>query len=96
MSDNTYQHGNTVKIDCIFHDFNGEKVDPDLVKIIIYNSRYEILDEIIINAENKKAVGEYFYDYVTENKRQLLYYEWYGEINGKPTLKRGKFTTVFI
>ena len=93
---NTYQYGNTVRFDCIFYDFNNEKINPDLIKIIIYNSRYEILHEELMSTNNQKNIGEYFYDYVTEEKKQTLYYEWYGEINGKPSLKRGEFQTKFI
>lgn len=93
---NTYQHGNTVRLDCFFYDFNGKPLAPDLVKLIIYNSNYEILLEEIMNTNNKKGEGEYFYDYITEDKRQVIYYEWYGEINGKPSLKRGSFATTFI
>ena len=93
---NSYQYGNTVRIDCSFYDFNNQKIDPDLVKVIVYNTRYEVLLEEIINTNNRKDIGEYFFDYVTENKKQTIYYEWYGEINGKPSLKRGEFTTKFV
>lgn len=93
---NTYQYGNTVRFDCLFFDFNGDKVNPDLVKIIIYNSRHEILLEEIMKTENQRSIGEYFYDYVTEDKKQTVYYEWYGEINGKPSLKRGQIATNFM
>lgn len=93
---NTYQYGNTVRFDGSFFDFDGIQVDPDIVKLIVYNSKYEILHESIMGVDNKRNIGEYFYDYVTENKKQTIYYEWYGEINGKPSIKRGQFVTTFI
>ena len=93
---NAYQFGNTVRLDCVFYGFDGERINPDLVKLILYNSRYEILKEEFMKTENQRNIGEYFYDYITEDKRQTLYYEWYGEMNGKPSLKRGSFITNFI
>lgn len=97
MSNNkiaAYQYGNTVRLDCSFHDFENNKIKPDLVKIIFYNYKYEIIFETVVPEGN--IVGDYFYDYITESKPQRIYYEWYGEINGKPSLKRGEFVTKFI
>lgn len=93
---NVYHYGDTVRLECVFYDFNNEKVDPELVKIIIYDAKYNKIFEEILGINNKTGVGEYFYDYTTEQKAQRLYYEWYGEINGKPSLKRGEFITKFI
>ena len=93
---NSYQIGNTVRFSCTFLDFNGEKIDPSVVKMIIYNSIYEIMLEEVVTVANKQGIGEYFYDYITVGKNYTLYYEWYGEINGKPSLKRGTITTNFI
>jgi len=90
---NTYQYGNTVRFECSFFNFNNIKVDPQKIKLIIYDYKYNILFE---GVGIKKDVGEYFYDYTTEMKEQKLYYEWYGEIDGKPSLKRGEFMTRFI
>lgn len=93
---NSYQYGNTVRFDCVFYDFDGVRIDPEVVKIVVYNSRYEVLLEEMMTTNNKKDTGEYFYDYITESKKQNIFYEWYGEINGKPSLKRGQITTNFI
>lgn len=91
---NVYQYGNTIRLECIFRDFDDKKIDPNLVKLIIYNSKYEIVFQT--NTVVKKDIGEYFFDYTTENKEQKLFYEWYGEIDGKPSLSRGQFMTKFI
>lgn len=92
---NVYQYGNTVRLECSFFDFNGDKVDPALVKVIIYDQKYNQLTSTTLGSANKLAVGDYFYDYTTDLKEQKLYYEWYGEVNGKPSLKRNSIVTQF-
>ncbi|UUV45950.1 hypothetical protein [Bacillus phage vB_BanS-Thrax1] len=93
---NIYQYGDTVRFQCTFYNFEGEKIDPQMVKVVIYDQKYKIVAEHMITSENKKGVGEYFYDYTTPSKAQKLYYEWYGEIDGTPSLRRGSFMTKFI
>lgn len=93
---NNYQTGNTIRLEGSFFDFDNALIDPDVVKLIIYDFRYKVLETILMLPENKVGIGKYTYDYVTNDNEQLHYYEWYGEINGKPNLKRGKFTTKFI
>lgn len=91
---NTYQYGTTVRFECTFFNFTGEPVEPELVKIVVYDFKYNI---IYSGTGLKSAItGQYFYDYTTMNKEQKMYYEWYGEIDGKPSLKRGEFQTKFI
>jgi hypothetical protein len=91
-----YQYGNTIRFECNFFDFDDANVDPQLIKLIIYSNKYEIIHENILGAGNKVGVGEYFFDYITTKEIQKYYYEWYGEINGTPSIKRGQFSTVFI
>ena len=93
---NVYQYGNTVRFECTFYEFDGEKVNPDLIKITLYDIRRNEIYFESLGMDNQKSLGEYFYDYTTEPKEQKLFYEWYGEINGKPSLKRGEFMTKFI
>lgn len=90
---NFYQHGNTVKLECTFYDFDGQLVDPAAIKVIVYNYKYEVIFE---GTGSRISLGKYFYDYKTESIEQRLFYEWYGEIDGLPTLKRGEFVTQFI
>lgn len=90
---NVYQYGNTVRLECTFHEFNGSLVDPDNVKITVYDSRY---NKIFEGNGIRIETGKYFFDYTTEEKEQKCYYEWYGEIEGKPSLKRGEFMTRFV
>lgn len=93
---NTYQYGTTVRFEVNFFDFDGQAIEPDSVKIIIYNQRYQQIYTETLTSNNQLGVGNYFYDYITEDKEQKLYYEWNGTINGKPSLKRGSFMTKFI
>lgn len=89
----TYQYGNTVRLECAFHDFEGKKVDPQIVKVIIYNHLHKKIHE---GVGTRKGVGEYYYDYTTEGKQGRVIYEWYGEIDGKASLKREQFVVKFI
>ncbi|MDS7057063.1 hypothetical protein NXG04_07175 [Klebsiella pneumoniae] len=93
---NIYQYGDTVRFECVFYNFEGEKIDPQLIKVIIYDQKYKELKSEVLTSANKKDIGEYFYDYTTPKKEQKLYYEWYGEIDGTPSLRRGSFMTKFI
>lgn len=97
MSINTYQSGNRVKLTASFEDDLGEYKDPAIIRLIIYNYKYEIVEQFNIGDANRLGVGEYFYDYVTnQNKNEKIFYEWYGEMDGTPTLRRGSFLTKFI
>lgn len=91
-----YQYGNTVRFECIFYDFDGEKIKPNMIKLTVYNSKKDVVFFQSLGDDNQKSLGEYYFDYTTEQKEQKLYYEWYGEIDGKPSLKRGEFMTKFI
>lgn len=94
---NVYQAGNTVRLECTFKDFNGVKVNPDNVKIIFYDYRYVKLEEFLLTLDNQSETGVYFFNYVTPTgNEQRIIYEWQGFLNGFPSLKRGSFRTVFI
>lgn len=94
MLDRIYQTGNTVRLTCEFFDFNGEKAVPQIVKVKLYDERYNVKSEIT-NIQEESA-GKYFLDYVTEDEGAKIYYEWYAEIDGTPSLKRASFTTRFV
>ena len=97
--ESTYQAGNTVRLTCAFKDYtSGTAKDPELIKVIIYDYRYNKIGEFTMTGTNKTGVGEYFYDYEIPfaTKPTKFYYEWYGEISGSPSLKRGSFKVTFI
>jgi hypothetical protein len=87
-----YQAGNTVRLECIFYDFNNQLIDPNNIKLKIYNNKYELINEFNVN---KKDLGKYYYDYTTLSEPDYFYYEWYGEIDSLPSIKRGSFKTIF-
>ena len=90
-----YQYGTTVRFEADFFDFDGLAVDPELITLKIYNAKYTVIHEQP-GVKVQASVGKYYYDYETEPKEQRLFYEWYAEIGGKPSLKRGEFMTKFI
>lgn len=89
-----YQHGNTIRLTCEFFDFDGIPKSPDDVKIRIYDYKYNVIDEF--NNATKTEEGKYYFDYVSETENKTYYYEWYGQLDGTPSLRRGSFITKFI
>jgi hypothetical protein len=96
MGEKMYLTGDTVRVYASFFDVNGNPKDPEIVKVKFYDYRYNLLEEFLISSSNKLAVGEYFFDYRTQNKEMRVYYEWYGEIAGNPVIDRDGFRTKFI
>lgn len=94
MQNKSYQSGNTVRLTCEFYDFSGGLSDPSSVKLRIYDYKYKLIDEYT-NA-TKTEMGKYYFDYVTDENNKTYIYEWYGELEGTPSLKRGSFLTKFI
>lgn len=94
---NTYLSGNTIRIKATFYDFDNQLVNPQIVKFILYDSKYNKIDEYMLSDSNRVGVGVYFYDYITqvEQKCNKIYYEFYGEIGGKPSINRGEFLVKF-
>jgi hypothetical protein len=94
--ENTYLTGNTVRLTGTFKDINGALRDPSFVKVILYNYRYEKIEEFILGTVNKVGTGVYAFDYRTPNDEMKIYYEFYGEIEGNPAIQRSSFKTKFI
>jgi hypothetical protein len=68
-----YLSGNTIRIQATFTDFDDTATDPDVIKLIIYDSKYTKLSEYTLTSANKVSTGVYYYDYTTptgtENKK---------------------------
>ena len=90
-----FQIGNTIRLSCTFTDFEGRKVDPVIVKVIIYDVLYKKINEYTLDSTNKFKVGEYYFDYVP-TKAGKIFCEWYGEIVGKPAIKRESLEVKFV
>lgn len=88
--------GNTVRLTCTVKNFEGEKTDPETIKFLIYNNKYEVLSETILGPGNKDAIGEYFYDYTTEDVKGKYYFEFYSIVSGNAAVQRGTIRTSFV
>ena len=102
-----YQSGNSVKLNATFKDYSGDAVDPDIIRLKLYDSNLTLLDTMTIGAEHRLAVGSYFYIYQLPAQSETAYptdpitmysyyYEWYAEIKGSVSLKRAKLDVSFL
>jgi hypothetical protein len=82
-----YQLGNTVRLIAQFSDWDGNPVDPALIKIKFYDVYFKKIDEQSVGVGSKIDVGSYYFDYVPDTTGTFIY-EWYGEIEGNPSLQR--------
>lgn len=94
--DNIYLTGNTVRLKAVFRGDDGELKDPEMVRVIFYNYRYEKIEEFSLGDSHRVGVGEYVYDYVNSDEEKRIYYEFNGEIAGNPAIQRDGFVTKFI
>jgi len=90
-----YQQGNTVRLQGTFYDWDGNLIDPDLVKVIIYDVQYRQLNEYPLDASNRKSVGQYYLDWITDTVGSFTY-EMYAEISGTPSLQRQRINVVRV
>lgn len=82
----------TVRLIVLFRDFNGNAITPDDVKLTIYKTDQEIVEEItdgIINNSN----GNYHYDFVATDSDFI--FEFSGVYFEKPVLARQLVQTKF-
>jgi hypothetical protein len=91
-----YISGSTIKLKCTFTDFEDKLVDPDTVKFIVYDYKFNKINEYVLTSENRIGEGVYFYNYTTPNTESLTYYEFKGEIQGTIAIERGSVRTKFI
>lgn len=96
---NSYKAGNTIRITAEFRDFSNVLSDPTLIMFRVYDQAYNQIGEYSIDLTSmKSSTGIYFYDYtipITGYTNQKLYYEFYGEVSGSPSLNRGSFKVIF-
>lgn len=95
----SYLAGDTIRLICNFKDFAGNASDPTLISVKIYDQTYLLLNTYSVDlVNNKTSIGAYFYDYTipTNFQNKTVYYEWYAEYNGIPSLNRSSFQVVFM
>lgn len=83
--------GSTARLSCKFTNFKGEVSDPDIVKLTVYDYKYRVLQEHTVT--EKDEIGEYVHYLITNVKPQTYIVEWYGEIDGFPSIHREQFIT---
>lgn len=87
--------GDTIRLKAEFKDFNGVYVDPDDVVLKIYAGNKKQLGEDI--TPDRVGLGKYQYDYVVpEDVIGPLYFEFSGEIDGKPILGRAALERTWL
>jgi hypothetical protein len=81
--------GNTVRLKAEFRDFDGNLFSPNNVRLRLYDGRKQQIGEDI--PLTPIAEGRYEYDYVlSEGVLARVYYEFIGELEGKPILGRAR------
>ncbi len=87
--------GSPIRIRGTFKDFNGNLIDPDSVKCIIYDKAYKKLVEI---SAKKISIGIYECYYTTRfstDKQTKYFCEMNGTLDGVPNVIRSSFMTRF-
>lgn len=84
--------GDTVRLVANFMDFNGNAVSPENIELTIYDLEEEEIESINLDDSNRKDVGVYFYDYVAD---QDVIFEFFGEVEGNPTVIRNSLQVKF-
>ncbi|WP_328797233.1 hypothetical protein [Heyndrickxia sporothermodurans] len=84
-----------MRLKCHFKTFDGKSVDPVDVKLTIYNSKKEQIEQIPLSDTNKENVGVYFYNYVPASELNEFIFEFAGSYNSKPILSRGRVEVKF-
>lgn len=96
MTKTTVQAGNTVMLICKFYDDKDGVVSPSVVKFITYDYQYNILSQTDLEPTSINQDGYYVFHYVTPKENQNIIYEFYGEIGGYPSLKRGELVIKWV
>ena len=81
--------GSTIRINIEYCNFENILEDPFEPKILIYNYKRELIDEIFLGENHKISLGKYNYDYtIPESSYNKLYIETSGYIDGKIKISR--------
>jgi hypothetical protein len=87
--------GDTVRLKCHFKTFDGQLIDPTDVKLTIYDSNNQQIEQISLTDSDKENVGVFYYDYVLPDDKQEIIFEFRGLYNDNPILKREKVKIQF-
>lgn len=85
-----FQSGNTLRLECVFKDFDGAVIAPSITKCRIYNYKKEKIEEMDL-----PLVDDKYLCYYTPAATGAYFAEFYGEQYGRPVLVRKKFEVDF-
>lgn len=90
--------GETIIIQAEFKGYEGiGHIDPDNLKLKIYNSIKEKIFEVDLTSLNRISAGIYQQEYVVpERVKGQLTYEFSGTINNKPVILREFIDPVWV
>jgi hypothetical protein len=81
--------GDTIRLKGEFKGFDGEYVDPDDVKLVVYDGQQKEVAEVTPTHDD---TGKYYHDYVIpEGRTSTMYFEYIGTLGGMPILGRKSF-----
>ncbi|GGJ77105.1 hypothetical protein GGR02_003019 [Anoxybacillus voinovskiensis] len=88
--------GDTVRLRCHFRSFDGQNIDPADVKLRIYDTQKQLIEEFILDDSQKENVGIFYFDYILPDDKQEIIFEFRGLYDGKPILTRGQVKIKYI
>jgi hypothetical protein len=90
--------GETILIQADFKGYGGiGHIDPDNLKLRIFNSIKEKIHEVNLTIEDRISAGIYQHEYVVpETAKGQLTYEFSGTINGNPVKLREYIDPVWV
>lgn len=77
--------GDTVRLKAEFRNFEGELVEVMFPELNIYDASRKKLDSFEPTEEKE---GKYYHDYTIPNIPGPIYFEFKGELDGKPIVGR--------
>ena len=94
-----YNTGTSVRLYCNFrrNDKESLQVNPEEVKIVFMNTRYQELESVTLDSETHTTEeGAWFYDYTLPNEEMTIIYEWVAIYQNSENFKRSEINAVFV
>lgn len=90
--------GDTIKITGKFKDYDETLVDPTDLQLKVYNGKFNLVDTVSGANIIKDYVGVFHTEYKLPDVSQPweLIFEWYGLVQGKPSLERIRVLVKFV
>lgn len=95
--------GDTIRLSCVFHKFDGTVSDVNDIVLKIYDQREQQYGVSITGTDIvREDVGSYYYDYTIPSdvtilgKNSVMYYEFSGTLEGKSAIARKSFKRKWV